>query len=768
MVERAKRTALPKTIGVTSATRTFRQHKRAAPVACRKLPEGGAGPLERAQVERETIRWTSMRRRLRASARRRETGEQPADSIDIGSWDDALLSRAPGVAGAHDVAARLMVAAAIDASEGLGERLRSGSPVVVFDVADDFDLATVETCWREVIFGDDDCATSPVLQTRNSMATDPLGFHLVVKDKPRPASDASRRREALSALAAARPVVALSPDASSHLPDVLLRAGAVRLTLGALAPRTIAETIRIVTGGRIRGGIEPALASRIGLAEIGIAVRFDRSATACLSLLRDLAAAKVRHVDARDLTLDDMHGMPAAVRWSRSFVRDVESFRNGGPWVADSGVVFDGPSGVGKTTIVRVLANAAKVPLLVGGYTRWQSYGQTHLGSLMAKMAEDFANAKRLADADVATGGGGCSIMFVDELDSFADRSALSASHPHRSYDIKATNAFIACCDSLGGSDGNEALSDARFYRKPRVVLIGATNDWRRCDPAVLRSGRFNRVISIGYPDAEALQAMMRVRLSGDLVDEDLSDLALMAAGHTGADIERVVADARRLARHAGRDLTLDDLKAAFGAPQLSARRRARVAVHEAAHLMIDVLLSGPSDVFAVMTGVGNRLAGQFRRVDDDSPGTFADHFRSLMVLLAGRAGEAETYGSHGDGSGGDWGSDLQQATTEACAMTASFGVDGPPLFLGPVSDTRALLAYPEVRSRVTALLARAERACRRLVSANRTALGEIAALLDADGRIDGTSVAAILAAHGTAAPITVSDFVTLTGKENS
>jgi ATP-dependent Zn protease len=136
------------------------------------------------------------------------------------------------------------------------------------------------------------------------------------------------------------------------------------------------------------------------------------------------------------------------------------------------------------------------------------------------------------------------------------------------------------------------------------------------------------------------------------------------------------------------------------------------------------------------------------------------------MVLLAGRAGEAETYGSHGDGGGGGWGSDLHKATTEACAMVASFGLAGGPLFLGPANDTRALLAYPEVRSQVTALLTRAEQACRRLVSADRAALGEIAARLDADGRIDGATAASILAAHGAAVPIPDSDFVALTGKD--
>jgi hypothetical protein len=155
---------------------------------------------------------------------------------------------------------------------------------------------------------------SKTLDERRGFAV--RAFHLVVKEPPKPKSNSTaRHKAALAALSWARPLVALSPDASSHLPDPIVRAGMARVVVGPPDSRTIAETIRIVTGESVREAIEPELAAHIGLVEIGIAVRFDRSAAECASRLRRLASVKFRDADSRDLTLDEMHGMAEAVAW---------------------------------------------------------------------------------------------------------------------------------------------------------------------------------------------------------------------------------------------------------------------------------------------------------------------------------------------------------------------------------------------------------------------------------------------------------------------
>jgi cell division protease FtsH len=712
------------------------------------------GPLERAVRSKEAKSWAALRRRLRVGTDSAMphvwAKDKSREYIDLGveppGDDDDALMPADGPPGAYDVAAKLTLARAIDRCKGLAASIRTGAPVVAFEVADPLALDLIDTCWKDVIFGGAPAKiVSADALTKDSASPEARirAVGLVVKEAPKARVAEARQRAALVALASARPVVAFTPFAETHLPDAILRAGLTRVSVGNPDPHTIRETIAIVVGDTTDDVLEPELAARIGLVEIAIAVRFDRSAAECMARLRRLASAKIRNADSRDLTLDELHGMPDAIAWAKAFVRDIESFRRGEiPWSSvDAGVVFDGPTGVGKTTLVRSIACAAKCELFATGHARWQSHDEGHLGHFLRKMAADFAEARRRSQA-------GPVIYFVDEIDSFADRASLT--HSYRDYSIAATNGFIFFCDGLSG--GDEGLADARNYERPKIVLIGATNDVSRCDPAILRAGRFNRVIRIDLPDSAALEKMLRVRLRNDLADADLSEVALMATGSTGADIERVVKDARRLARQDGSEFVLDHLKRAFGGGhELSAERRARIAGHEAAHILVDVLLNGPENAIATMTSVGARLAGAFRLKDNDKQGTFDDHFRRLQVLLAGRVGETEMFGAPGDGGGGAFGSDLQQATTEACAMAASFGLAGPPIYLGPAGGTERLLAYPEIRTAVVNLLTRAEESCTRLIARNRGALGEIAARLLADGRIDGHAVAKIVASGVTA-----------------
>src|SRR3546814_617433 len=144
----------------------------------------------------------------------------------------------------------------------------------------------------------------------------------------------------------------------------------------------------------------------------------------------------------------------------------------------DCGVLLSGPTGVGKTMFAGALARTCGCPLVSASLGEWQAAG--HLGDLLKAMRRTFDEARKCAPC----------ILFIDEIDSFGDRAAFD--RHHRDYGIPLVNAFLEELDGVRGRAG--------------VVVVGATNDPERIDPAIRRPGRLDRTIELGLPDAEALQ----------------------------------------------------------------------------------------------------------------------------------------------------------------------------------------------------------------------------------------------------------------------
>lgn len=705
------------------------------------------GELERDTYRRECARWSVVRRRAKiapASSHQQPRHAHPAAG-GFGSVRHRAYSadRTRNVHAADAVAAMLMLAKAVDGVEGLAASIATGTPVVAFDVRDDLALPHLEHAWKEVVLRDPTAASAKVdaeLHKRDRADFDFL--HLFVTEPPIASGRDNARRAALTAISFARPILAFSPLAATYLPDAVLRSCDAKVIVGPPDADIVAATIRIVTGEWPRGGLAPALLERIGSAEIAIAIRFDRTAADCINRLRRLASEGLAKADSRELRLDELFGMDAAVDWGRSLVQDIKLWKIGLlPWSAlDTGVCFEGPAGTGKTTVCRVIAAEAGMDLLVTSAARWQSSGEGHLGHYLRAMRGDYEEACRRATRNP--------VLFVlEECDSITDRN--SVTHSHRDYVVQCVNAVLEMMDSL--PDGRGVAGPVGIAERPRIVFAGTSNDASRCDPALLRSGRLNRVIRVDLPDRDALEKIFRLRLRGDLADTDLSDLALAAAGCSGADVERMVKDARRSARHDGREIALDDLKRAVaGDAAVPAELLPRIAMHEAGHILVDVLLSGPVGAVATMTPAFGRAAASFRLIEGPAAGTYDDHFRRLQVLFAGRAAEIATFGEPGDGWSGSPGSDLSQASHLAAAMVGSLGLCGAgPLYLGPSRAAPALLAFPEVRTQARLLLKRAETAAARLIARHRAALQLIAERLLADGRIDGGQVAGIVASRG-------------------
>lgn len=657
------------------------------------------------------------------AALRKRTRDDDDDSDVAVSTKNAKVDAVTPV----EIAARLMLARQVDARDGLAAAIRAGSPVVVVDVPDSAMLDRLGRVWESVLLP----AAAVCAKIAGSGALRHGQYdavYVVAKTPTKPKDLDDTRRTTLDALGLALPVVALSPRAETHLPPELLLACTDRIAIPPLDAHAIVRTIEIVTGRSCRKRLDDVTVARTGLNEIAIAVRFDRTPAECVAGLRRLADAKAVKRDSRDLTLCELHGMDEAVAWARGAIADIESWKkNEISWsAAAKSVALNGPPGTGKTTFAKVFAAEANIPIVTATLAGWQGSGEGHLGHLLRAMRQDMQLAREKANP--------CCVVFIDEVDSFPNRGKLT--HSHADYQIEVVNGLLEMIDGLADKEG--------------LIFIAACNDITRCDPALIRAGRLHPVVEIGLPGLADLDKMFRVRLGKDLVGADLAEICERALGGAGADVERIVADARRRARHdGGRPVAIEDLRAVVkGEDTRPEALRRRTAVHEAGHILLDVLLNGAVGIHASIApsrGIGGRVV---RTETREAAGTYDDYSRRIQVLLAGRTAEILVCGNCGHGSGGVAGSDMAIAASMAAAMAGSVGLSGsrPLLFLATRENTAELLSYPEVRLAANEELTKAADVCRALLQRHRGALEAVTEVLLTDGRIDGHAVAKLMA----------------------
>lgn len=623
------------------------------------------------------------------------------------------------------VVARLLLARLFDRNPLLLKALRSSTPVILVDVADPLMFSRIAHQWKDALSLEDMQFVKFASLSDAMKREDYDGISLVTNDsippKDRPALDA----RAFVAIQLALPILAITPAADIHLSSVLLDAATARLTLPPIDVSLIERTIRVVTGKRCYGAVPGSIVQHVGLREILLSVRFDRTPAQCVKHLVRLASKKTASGGSRELTLDDLHGLDEAVEWARSTIVDIEAWRRNELdfHSIDAGVIMNGPPGTGKTTLAKCFAAAAKLPFATMSFSKFQGSGEGHLGHFLRQMRADFQEARSKVPG---------AIVLIDELDSFADRAQIT--HSHKDYVVAVVNGLI---EMIGGVEDQ------------RLIFVGCTNDVTRCDPALIRAGRFNRVINIGLPTPVDIEKMLRVRLRGELIDQPIDDVALLAAGATGADVERIVKDARRFARHQKRAIAVDDLRTAIGGSvTLSEETLQRAAVHEAGHIIISVIHNGPSEIHAVV-GAGRGTAGMVASYGSNyAAGTAAECRRSLQILLAGRAAEEiECEDGGGNGAGGNIRSDLALATRIAAAMIGSYGHSGPhPLvYVRDHFATEEIIRHRYMRDAVQRELSRALGESKNLLTNHRSALREVARRLFHDRKIDGIEVARIV-----------------------
>jgi ATP-dependent Zn protease len=540
-------------------------------------------------------------------------------------------------------------------------------------------------------------------------------------------------------------VIGISADPERLLPQELVRMAAIRIKVPRFDEGTVTAVIRAVTAAE-PGPIGAGLVAAVTLQALDLAVRPDLGAATSLDRLR-LLVGGVRKDESSPVPLADMHGLGEAKKWALDLVADLKAYGRGElPWSAVApGVVLWSRPGCGKTAIARALARDSGFFFIATSYAQWQAHKDGHLGHVTQAIRNTFAEARKKAPT----------VIYVDEIDTLGTRGA-TASGGISKRDEDWWRAIVnVLLEELDG-----------FERREGVAVIAACNDPSRLDPALVRSGRLDRLVEIPLPDVPALAGIFRTYLRDDLSGDNLIDIALNAHGGTGADVERWVRDTRAVARREGRTLTKADLADVVRGDrqELPEPVRWRVGYHEAGHALV-MAASGigrpVSLSISVKGGLSYNEPGERRALT-------RDHLeRHLMVMLAGRAAEVLVYGEGTAGAGGSEDSDLGAATMMATRLETAYGLGNSGLLYLPVEPERQFLFVPDVRSAVTKTLGRVHGAAVDLLARNRPLLDALAEALFERGYLDAQGIGTVLdrfplrSPEGTAPPKAVDSGMT-------
>ncbi len=328
------------------------------------------------------------------------------------------------------------------------------------------------------------------------------------------------------------------------------------------------------------------------------------------------------------------------------------------------GVLLVGPPGTGKTLLAKAVAGEAGVPFFtISG----SDFVEMFVGVGASRVRDLFDQAKRSAPA----------IVFIDEIDAVGRHrgAGLGGGHDEREQTL---NQLLVEMDGFAVNEG--------------VIVMAATNRRDILDPALLRPGRFDRTITVNYPDLEGRVAIMKVHTKGKplAADVDLKVLAKRTPFATGADLENMMNEAAILAARARKkeidqQLMLDAISRIQMGPEkrshkVTERDRRIVAIHESGHAIVAHTLPEAADVHLVTIVPRGRSGGhtQFLPNNEDEMTMQNQLLQEIASLMGGHAAEKLVLGEFGVGST----SDLQRATEMCRRMVTMFGMSEE---IGPV-----------------------------------------------------------------------------------
>ena len=364
------------------------------------------------------------------------------------------------------------------------------------------------------------------------------------------------------------------------------------------------------------------------------------------------------------ITFKDVAGVDEAKEELKEiidFLKDPKKFQKLGGKIP-KGVLVMGPPGTGKTLLAKAVSGEAGVPFFsISG----SDFVEMFVGVGASRVRDLFEQAKRAAK----TGGTGA-IIFMDEIDAVGRQrfAGIGGGHDEREQTL---NALLVEMDGFNTQEG--------------VILIAATNRPDVLDPALLRPGRFDRMVVITRPDIIGREEILKVHIRSIKIDKsvDLKEIARQTPGFSGADLANLVNEAALLAARKNKNSVeikdmQESIERVIAGPEkktrvINADEKKIVAYHESGHALLALLIPGADPLHKVSIIPRGVALGYTMRLptEDRHITTKKELLGKIVGILGGRVSEEIVFKEISTGAQDD----LEKATTNARDMVMRWGM---------------------------------------------------------------------------------------------